>query len=302
LRAAGLHADGMLKLNPAHTLLWRTTTSVQFGADEPVVELTGVGTAHERIIGVLQAGVSDVSLVAIAANVGFTAVQLHELLAALEPALLREDAPMPWRIFLDGSGLTTAWLRELLVAGGHEIVTGKPHVAIVVSHFVGQPELTGTWLRRDIAHLPIVFGDSQVRIGPLIVPGRGPCAHCVQLSHTDTDEAWPILASQLLGKPSLLELPRLSMEIATRVTRWIDNAAGPLGASGWMNRFHPLEGLHLGEMVVIEALSGRMTTETYQPHPRCACQALPQNVTPIGSPRGANPALTMTTTDVAGHG
>ncbi len=287
----------MLKLNPAHTMLWRSPTSVQFGADEPVAYLPLMNTAIERVITALSSGVSDVSLVAIARESGMTDGQLAELLAALTPALVGADNISPWRITIDGTGPTAETITMMLSASGHTIVTTRPDVVIVIGHHVLRPDQTGSWLRRDIAHLPVLFGDSLVRIGPLVTPGVGPCLHCVYLDHAEADASWHILATQLLGRKSRLETPRTCGEVAAMITRWIDNSAGPEMPSRLANRRHPREGLATGEVVLLEARSGRTTRVTYRQRAECACQALPQNVTPIANRRAGNLARTTKVTD-----
>ena len=280
----------MLQLNPAHTILWRSPTSVQFGADQPVAHLSLVTTATEHVIAALSSGVSDVSLIAIAHGDGMTTQWLEEVLTALGPALVPQEKVVPWQILIEGVGPTAEALTRMLLASGHSSETHTPDVVIVIGHHVLRPEQAGVWLRRDITHLPVVFGDSLVHIGPVITPGSGPCLHCVYLEHTAADPAWPALAAQLLGRKSHLETERLSGNVASIVSHLIDNASGPRGVTPWADRLHPSEGLHTGEAIVLNATSGRMTRVTYHRRPECACQALPQNVTPIASHRVENPA------------
>ena len=45
-------------------------------------------------------------------------------------------------------------------------------LGIAVGHYVLDPESYGFWLRRDLPHLPVVFGDDSVTIGPLVEPGH----------------------------------------------------------------------------------------------------------------------------------
>lgn len=288
----------MLKLNPTHTMLWRSPTCVQFGADEAVAFIPEMTTAIEIVITALSAGVSEVSLHAIANDAGMTPGALSLLLDMLAPALYSEDEIPYWRISLDGQGRTAEALRAMLTTSGHLIVTQDPDLAIIIGHHVLRPDHSGAWLRRDIVHLPILFGDTLVRVGPLVTPGTGPCLHCVYLDHAELDTAWQILATQLLNRRSYLESARISGEVAAMITRWIDNASGPGAPTGLMNRRHPLEGLDTGDVVKLEGASGRMTRATYHQRPECACQALPQNVIPIGSRRVGSPAPTTIPKDV----
>lgn len=282
----------MLKLNPTHTMLWRSPTSVQFGADDPVAFIPEMTTAIEIVITALSAGVSEVSLHAIADGAGMPTQGLDSLLKALAPALYGVDATPYWRITVDGRGRTADALTAMLTASGHLLVTERPDLAIILGHHVLRPDHSGTWLRRDVVHLPVLFGDTVVRIGPLVTPGTGPCLHCVYLDHAGLDDAWQILATQLLNRRSHLESARTSGEVAALISRWIDNASGPGAPTGLRNRRHFLEGLGAGDVVKLEGASGRMTRATYRQRPECACQALPQNVIPIASRRAGNPAPT----------
>ena len=288
------HDGHMIKLNPTHTMLWRTPTSVQFGADEAVVYIAEMTTAIERVITALSAGVSEVSLPAIASDAGMTSAELQALLRLISPALYGTDAIPYWRVAIDGSGTTADVLKKLLTASGHVIVEEKPDLAIILRHHVLRPDQSGLWLRRDVVHLPVLYGDTLVRVGPLVTPGSGPCLHCVYLDHADLDPSWQMMATQLLNRRSHLETHRTGAEIAALITRWVDNSAGPALPSGLANRRHFGEGLATGEVVLLEGSSGRTSRVTYRRRPECACQALPQNVISIASRRAGNPAPTTT--------
>ena len=282
----------MLQLNPDHTMLWRSPTSVQFGADHPIAHLDVMTTATEHVVAALQSGVSDVSLLAIARGDGQSTEWLQDVLSELRPALVDQQGRAFWRILIDGTGPTADALTRMLLASGHVLVSTEPDVVIVLGHHVLLPEQTGVWLRRDIAHLPIVFGDSLMRIGPLVTPGNGPCLHCVYLENTAADPSWPMLAAQLLGRKSRLETERNVGDVASLVSHFVDIASTSGAPHLWADRPRPNEGLHRGEVILLDARSGRTTRVTYRPRPECACQALPQNVTPIASHRAETPART----------
>src|SRR5690606_35600741 len=60
----------------------------------------------------------------------------------------------------------------------------RTDLGIIVDHFAIRPEAHSTWLRHDVPHLPVVWGDRSVRIGPIIEPGHGPCLHCLERHRT----------------------------------------------------------------------------------------------------------------------
>lgn len=78
----------------------------------------------------------------------------------------------------------------------------RPAVLVAVSAAVADPVRLLPLVREDVVHLPVVVGDVDVAVGPLVVPGRGPCTRCLDLHRTDADPAWPALATQLRSSPS----------------------------------------------------------------------------------------------------
>lgn len=198
-----------LALDPRLPLLWRTPDSLQLGLDAPPVVLTGVTTAHERMLAGLAVGLTPEGLALIGAESGLNPEQIAAFERAVRPALAAPKCAPRALVHIDGSGATVdrlEWrLREVgleprRVKTEADEQTAPPElmqVAIIVGDYVLDPERRGRWLRRDIPHLPIVFGDTGVTIGPFIEPGAGPCLYCLELHRTDADPAWPALASQV---------------------------------------------------------------------------------------------------------
>lgn len=80
-------------------------------------------------------------------------------------------------------------------------VAGEPDVLVLVEH--GSVDVGhAAWLvNREVAHLVVLLHEGGAGVGPLVVPGRGPCARCVELHRADADAGWPTLARSLLGSP-----------------------------------------------------------------------------------------------------
>lgn len=75
-------------------------------------------------------------------------------------------------------------------------------LAVLVGPVALDPRSGDPWLRRGIAHLPVVVEGPRASIGPLIEPGlRGPCLWCLDLHRTDRDTSWPGLLAQVCGAP-----------------------------------------------------------------------------------------------------
>ncbi|MEB0307036.1 hypothetical protein QN345_17195, partial [Cryobacterium sp. 10I1] len=90
-------------------------------------------------------------------------------------------------------------------------------LAVIIGRFAIEPARYRRWLNRDVPHLPVVFGDRKVRIGPLVEPGLGPCLFCLEQARVDADPAWPAMASQLAHRPAPTESARRGLEVAVRV-------------------------------------------------------------------------------------
>ncbi len=230
----------VLKVRADVPLVWRSPSCLQFGVDEPLVVLDGVDAGTERMIAALVGGISPSGLDMMARSAGISAEAAAELLGRLDPALEPEAEPpavVRARVAVSGDGPLADEVRRVLeaegvLAGSDE---GSPDLAVVVAGWVISPEDHGSWLRRDIPHLPVVTGDGGVTIGPLVEPGIGPCLYCVQLTRTDNDPAWPAIATQLWNRPAPAMSPLAAAEAASFIARRAGErlTSGPGEATSW---------------------------------------------------------------------
>lgn len=256
----------VLRLDPRHPLLWRTPESLQFGLDRPSVVLETVSHADELVIAALAAGVSRSGAEMIGHSAGLDDPAISALLLRLEPALER---PSPHRspesAVISGGGETSERVRRLLGEAGVEVIPdlpdAAPDIAVIVAHFVLEPEDHGRWLRRDIPHLPVVYGDRTVSIGPVIRPGAGPCLYCLELHRTGADPSWPAMASQLWHRRSGLESSLVAGEVAAEVVRRVLTRQ-------IVHRVEPLTSTEL------DAATGVRTLREWSVHPACGCTSL----------------------------
>lgn len=281
----------MYKIHPHISFLWLTPTSVQFGAEAPVVTLPSISPGEERIISALLAGVSDVSLSAIAEDAEVTPQELHTLLACLEPAMIRSPqppAPTRLRIAIDGNGQFAEIFSQKLLRHDHSVAFSTAanmsgcDVAFLVGQHAIEPHRAGAWLRRDVTHVPIIFGDRFVRVGPVIGSKNieSPCMQCLFMHAIDENPNWLTLASQLVHRPSASENLLMSEEIAVALVRWLTN---------------PSQGLITHqEVLVIDSHTGKSNVVRYDVHPECACLALPRNVSVLDLRPDRFPALPRT--------
>jgi bacteriocin biosynthesis cyclodehydratase domain-containing protein len=267
----------VLRLDPRLPVLWRSPDSLQVGADPAVATLETVTTADERIIAGLRVGMPRSALDYIAGVANSPTGRLDALLETLAPAIVTGDGPVAPRtrgtVCLDGEGETAQRIRDLLDEIGVAVTASqRPDAAVLVATHVIEPNRYGHWLRRDVPHLPVVFGDSSASVGPFVVPGRTACLFCHELERVDADAAWPALAAQLVGRPAASETP-LAAAIAVSVVA--ATLAGFFAASAPFAESN-------GEVVTIDPLTGSTRVSRAAPHPRCGCAALPENVTAHG--------------------
>ncbi len=305
-----------LKLDTRFPLVWRNPSSIQFGIDEPSVILDHLTGADERMIAALVVGVSRSGLSMIGGEAGATEPDIDRLLDRLQPALApgpqntasldgeAADPDVPPTVSLIGSGPTIDRLTAALCGSGIRVVAGRDDpagigLAVMVAHYVLDPELHGFWLRRDIPHLPVVFGDLGVQLGPIIEPGSGPCLYCIERHRSDADPAWPAIASQLWGRRSPVETPLVSHETAALTARLVLARLGG-GADGGQPDDRP----HRtgARSIRLDAASGAISRLRWTPHPACGCLVLPENATASGPRRDAIPTPPTTTAGSPGHG
>lgn len=276
--------------------VWRTPHSLQYGIDEPLAVLERVSVGHERMLELLTVGTPRTGLDAMGSQHGLTTREVDEFVAALRPVLTTHTPAVAHpRVSLAGDSPTADQIDRLLSSEGcrvtrvndtSELRTTRAEIGVAVGHFVLSPELHGAWLRRDIPHLPIVFGDRSVRLGPFVEPGWGPCLYCLERFRTDTDPAWPAMASQLWGRCSPLESTLLTAEVSVLATRLVlERSAGAPDASG------DSEAPRVTESTTIDA-HGRRASERHEVHPECACNgwgeviALARKAKPARARRG----------------
>lgn len=260
----------VLRLDPAVAMVWRDPFSLQFGVEPVRTILRELSSIQERMIAALASGVSRSGLSMIAVAAGGGEADVTGLLKRLDSLLLNTDAPeaAPERhVAIVGSGPTVEQVATALaIAGVHVIVgTSVPDsdcdLGVTIGHYVLDPESYGYWLRRDLPHLPVAFGDDSVTVGPLVEPGVTACLYCLEYYRRDADRSWAAIASQLWGRRGEAETPLAVMEVAARVTRSVlrrlDGAIPSVATS-----------------VRIDIATGKAVSRTWLPHPECGCTRL----------------------------
>jgi len=302
----------VIRLNPRYPLVWRSPDTIQFGVDRVRLVLPGVTPAQEHVLAALRGGVPQAGAVMLGRRAGAspadTAAFLRRLRPVLETTVLETTAPettlpettlpgpralaapaatapgptaptVPGIVCVDGSGPTADRIRALLGDLGipTRLTDADPALAIVVGHYVLEPARHRRWLRRDIPHLPVVFSDGEVRVGPLVEPGSGPCLYCLELDRVDADRAWPAMASQLLGREAPTESARASIDVAARVAGLVQDRLACGRSELW------------SASLALDAETGEVRRREHRPHERCGCRSLPGNVTVLAEIAAAVP-------------
>jgi bacteriocin biosynthesis cyclodehydratase domain-containing protein len=293
----------VLQIDPRYPVLWRTPTSMQIGADRSIVTLNDVTIAEEHLIAVLRKGISRSGLDMIGETVGASPDAVADLLARVGPAFRRSPSPIrrleERRLAVTGSSVGASAIRSVLVGLGARLVEHPEpaDLAVLVSTFSTDPNQSGAWLRRDVPHLAVVFGDSEVRIGPLVDPGSGPCLHCIERARIDDEPHWPALAGQLLGRSAHTEDPLTVSTVAPLVARAVLDRLAPDTPRSRRHRMR-------SRATIVDGATGDIAQKSFSPHSDCACRGVPPAENETASSAATGPCLipNMTVRDASGRG
>ena len=145
------------------------------------------------------------------------------------------------------------------------VTTTEFNSTLVISIGYPRPDHHQRWVSEDRTFL-IVPGLSQgeIRIGPIVVPGRTPCLRCFELNQIEIN-FWREQVRQIqLLNPSD-ESPKVASTLiaslaCTFTTLWLD--ADPKSASD-----HPL----FGRQYILDLETMQSRWEPWQNHPECGC-------------------------------
>jgi hypothetical protein len=104
-----------------------------------------------------------------------------------------------------------------------------------------------------------VRGDVAV-VGPLVVPGRTACLHCLYLHRCDRDSHWPVLSAQLTTGP---EEGHCSAAVAA-----IAAGVAALQVLGHLDGGEPEA---LSATLELGSPGRLVRRRSWQAHPRCGC-------------------------------
>lgn len=264
----------MLRLDPAFPPLWRSATTLQFGA-VAVAVIEDPAPWQQRLIRELEHGIPDAALDPIAIALGAPERAAEGFVRRISRALLGPPSP-PLRVALqtpDGfprehaatvaDALASAGLHvsptTWFGAPGETVQDASP--VIVLAHHVVEPRRAAALMGSDVPHVPLLFTGTGAEVGPFVVPGRTPCLACIAAHRRDADPAWPHLAAQLLGRPAPPMTDALTVEAAIVTARLVSAAV----RSATLRRCHSL---------TLRADSLHRSMRVHRPHEACRCRSL----------------------------
>jgi ThiF family len=132
-----------------------------------------------------------------------------------------------------------------------------------------EPGRCGQLLAAGVPHLLAATYERVVVVGPLVLPGRSPCATCLELHRVDRDAQWPRVAAQLTGPAPTLTGIRAAAACdvvlasmgavlaATAALAYLDAPAEPHELAGALVQVRP------------PAMTARRRSWSW--HPSCGC-------------------------------
>ncbi|UVI37611.1 hypothetical protein [Brevibacterium spongiae] len=216
----------MFRIFPSVPITWRSSSCVQFGAEDPVL-IDGLLPADVSLIEDLRLGIGSAQYYSRAQELGADLSRAGSLITLLseggvlipegaDSGVVRKGSPVfaaarafglspdrVSRILGSRPVLVTGPLRAQtegqLAAIGFAVSSARrieeldpmnAPLVICSSHLV--PDLHASmWLNdREIDHCQVVLGEQTVEITGLIRPGRTPCTMCSCLHRKDSDNGW----------------------------------------------------------------------------------------------------------------
>lgn len=245
---------------PIHPLV-RPDGSVQLGLDpRDALVATGVSVQECRWLATLDGSRSETVVLRDAGRHGIAPARASALVEAFaaEGVVSRAGAPaqVERRVAVVGAGTVPAHLTEVLREAGvrhveRRLVDTGPEPApaegdaagtalAVLTSTVPVPAGAGEpWRTAGVPHLPVWCGPDHASVGPLLVPGSGPCLQCLELTRISLDPGWPWLRAQIsrprVGPVTPVEThaPTRSLLVGIAASLVLDALTrGPV-ATGW---------------------------------------------------------------------
>jgi bacteriocin biosynthesis cyclodehydratase domain-containing protein len=90
----------------------------------------------------------------------------------------------------------------------------RPDLVVLVDRGVADANRADRLLADDVAHLSVVIRETSVVVGPLVLPGTGPCLRCLDLHRSERDRQWPVVLAGLLSRAGRRDAPHEETALA----------------------------------------------------------------------------------------
>ncbi len=260
----------------------RRATTGPAGADADVLSLLRpegdgdrtVAARADRAVGVVGLGSTGLGVAATLAAAGVGRVLLEDP----RPVRSADVGPSGYRWQDVGrpraraaaavvTGIAPAVVTELATSDEPSGPAAPLDLVVVVSDDALDPALAARLVNRGTAHLSIVVREADTVVGPLVVPGRGPCLRCLDLHRRDADAAWPVLAAALATTRSARAAPPEPAAVASV-------ASGLAAAAALAHVDDPdAPGRLLGSTLELSLPDALPRERRWAAHPACGCTA-----------------------------
>jgi hypothetical protein len=136
-----------------------------------------------------------------------------------------------------------------------------PDLVVLVGVGVADSVAADGLLAGEVPHLAVVVRERDVVVGPLVLPGSGPCLRCLDLHRTDRDPAWPRVLAQVLARPAA--------PAAETVSSLLGASLAALQVLGHLDAGPP-PAAH-GATLEIGLPDGLVARRPWPAHPACGC-------------------------------
>jgi hypothetical protein len=141
----------------------------------------------------------------------------------------------------------------------------RPDLAVLTDGY--PPELPGTLMTSQVAHLTAAASEAIGVVGPLVIPGRTACLSCVDLARSDRDPAWPLILAQASGRASqpaacaAVLAAAVAAQATAQALAYLDQSApGAVVINGTLELVLP---------------DWQWRRRSWAPHPQCRCSRSP---------------------------
>ncbi|MFC0714360.1 ThiF family adenylyltransferase [Cellulomonas biazotea] len=149
--------------------------------------------------------------------------------------------------------------------------TEPPDLVVVVEHGAADPARSTVLLGSGTPHLSVVVREADTVVGPLVVPGGGPCLRCLDLHRADADPAWPTLVAQLgATRGPRGAAPRDAVEVGV-----VAGTCAALTAAAVLAHLDGVERARAGVTYEVGVPDAVPRVREWAVHPDCGCTALP---------------------------